>query len=151
MSKASQRILRAFLDLYLQGHSHQASHKGRRLILRISTTSHLPKITRPSSCLTISKGVGRGLNRKSHPALVSLARTVLSHTNMPATQAEMFACCNMEKVSPHIATGLTVEEHNFFSWQVPYPPASQHLHAKDSHNLVQNWQGWVKTLRKANS
>lgn len=49
----------------------------------------------------------------------------------------MFSCPNMEKVSPGIAgeIELKAEDHNCFSQQVLYSPASQHLHTKDSHEL----------------
>lgn len=102
-------ILRTFFDFCLR--PYQPSHKLKG-VLGTCTTNHLPKITKSFSCLTCFKGVGKGLNRVSHLALVSLASTVKQFCCIPPTQTEMFSCLTLEKASPGTAIELTAEEHN---------------------------------------
>ena len=93
------------------------------------------------------EGIEQGISSSSSIS-GNYSKTVLPHTNVPATQTEMSSCPNMEEVSPGIAIELTAEEHNCFSCTHQHPSISM---PRTLTNLVQNWQRWVRSLSKANS
>lgn len=151
-SKATQRLLRAFLDLYLQGYPHQASHKGRCWVLRNSlhVTNHFPKITKPCSCPTVSKGVRKGLNRGSHPAIISLATILKQYCHKWASNP------NRKVFLSHHGKGFSRHCNWINSWGAKLlfivgPVSTSISTPKTLMNLVQNGQGWVKSLNEANS